>query len=195
MVVEGYLSAIFRHFLGYFRALDPYVSYYFLPECVRLNVRLTLAFRFEIRNFVRLSVRLNVRLNSKMTIFAASRKWWIATASADSFSRTWTVCEKPLQRLQFASTAVSIVIFTAFLYYLPARCYILLEHLLNNRSKCNANVNLMSHFVLTLPRHQILSNSLHLKSFTLSSPHPHFSHFVSSPIASNMKAAMNISCA
>lgn len=74
MVFEWVESVKNRHFSAHFRALDPYISYYFLPECVRLNVRLTLAFRFEIRNFVRLSVRLNVRLNSKMTIFAASRK-------------------------------------------------------------------------------------------------------------------------
>ena len=74
MVVEGYLSACFRYLCRHFRALDPYVSYYFLPKCVRFNVRLTLTFRFEIKMFVRLSVRLSVRLNSKMTIFAASRK-------------------------------------------------------------------------------------------------------------------------
>ena len=74
MVVEGYLSAFFRYFLGCFRALDPYVSYYFLPNFVGLNVGLNHTFRFEFQKFVGLSVGLNVGLNSKLTIFAASRK-------------------------------------------------------------------------------------------------------------------------
>ena len=48
MVVEGYLSACFRHFSALFPALDPYVSYHFLPESDTLSDTLTRTFRFDI---------------------------------------------------------------------------------------------------------------------------------------------------